>query len=453
MVDEALAEELLWILQSSGADFAELFSQRATSATASSEPSGETAFGSASDDGLSLYLEKGGKSFFSAIGPSSAEAIRAKARRLANGETGTESPAGGAPASSAFEDDTREPFEEWDVNGTLAAAKEGARCADARVAGVLVICKEESVVSFRLDSEGGKARRAEHTWTVYVQAIAREENKTRKGARILGEVARPAETAVAGVAAEAARAACLLLEARPAPVGDLPAVLSQQAAGLFLHETLGVALEGDLAAQGLSFLSGARGKQVAAPALTLSEEPPSGALVDDEGASLQRVALVEEGVLRAFLVDRKTSARLGAQRTGSGWRGSYRTLPFPLLRHMSVHAGKTRLQEMIGAMEFGLYVARLGGGRCDAAAGHFRFPVTEGFVVREGALCEPIQTAEISGNAAKALKRVVGVGARRERHPGLARKHGEAIMVWDLSPAVAFERLTLGSLPEPGAPP
>ncbi|MCI4398205.1 MAG: hypothetical protein JHC34_05130, partial [Acidobacteria bacterium] len=250
MVDEALAEELLWILQSSGDGFAEVFLQKAKSATASSEPSGEMALSSASDDGLSLYLEREGKSFFSALGPSSAGAILAEARRLAEGKPGAEGAPRHATGSSArasdpsLEESVEKTFGKWDVKSALAAAREGALSADPRVVGALAICKEAVSSAFRLDSEGGRTRRVEHTWTVYVKALAGDGGEARSGARIFGETAQPSNESVAGLAAEAARAACLLLEARPAPVGELPVVLSPQAAGLFLHETLGRALEG-----------------------------------------------------------------------------------------------------------------------------------------------------------------------------------------------------------------
>jgi TldD protein len=231
------------------------------------------------------------------------------------------------------------------------------------------------------------------------------------------------------------------LEARPAPVGELPVVLSPQAAGLFLHETLGRALEGDLVASHMSFLANGLGRQIASSALTVGEEPPLGTHYDDEGTKLRKATLVENGVLISFLSGRKTSALLGVPNCGAAWRGSYRSLPSPLLRHMRVWAGKASLQQMLSKMELGLCVTRLGGGTFNAASGAFSFPVTEGFIVREGALGEPMKPAEISGNAAETLRQISVVGSKCERHPGVARKRDEAIMIWDSSPAVAFESM------------
>lgn len=442
MVDEALAKELLWILQSSGADFAEVFSQNALSATASVEPSGEMAFTSDSDEGVSLYVEKGDRSFFSALGPVPAGALRDEARRLANGERVTQRPSSSAAASACM-DKNSHSFGEWDVKRALDEASNGALNSDPRVIGVSTICKEAVSDTLRLDSSGGLNRRSEHTWTVYVQALAREGDLTRWGARISGETAEPSNGAVVDLAAEAARAACLSLEACPVPAGEFPVVLSPQAAGLFLHETLGRALEGDLVARQMSFLSSGLRREIASSALTVGEEPPPGTHYDDEGTRLRKATLVENGVLISFLSGRKTSALLGAPNCGAAWRGSYRSLPSPLLRHMRVAAGKASLQEMLSKMELGLYVTRLGGGTFDAASGSFSFPATEGFIVREGALGEPMKPAEISGNAAETLRRISIVGSKCERHPGVARKRDEAVMIWDFSPAVAFESMSL----------
>lgn len=441
MVDEALAKELLWILQSSGAGFAEVFSQNALSATASAEPSGEMAFTNDSDEGVSLYVEMGDRSFFSALGPAPAGALRDEARRLANGEPARPEGPSSSVAASACMDNHSPSFGEWDVKRALDEARNGALNSDPRVIGVSTICKEAVSNTLRLDSSGGLNRRSEHTWTAYVQALARESDVTRWGARILGETAKPSGGAVGDLAAEAARAACLLLEACPAPAGEFPVVLSPQAAGLFLHETLGRALEGDLVTRHMSFLSNGRGRQIASSALTVGEEPPPGTHYDDEGTKLRKATLVENGVLISFLSGRKTSALLGAPNCGAAWRGSYRSLPSPLLRHMRVATGKASLQEMLSKMELGLYVTRLGGGTFDAASGSFSFPAAEGFVVREGTLGEPVKPAEISGNAAETLRRISVVGSKCERHPGMARKRNEAIMIWDFSPAVAFESM------------
>ncbi len=444
MVEESLAQELLDILASSRPDFAEVFCQKAVSLTVSREVSGETTFASDWDDGISFYIEAGGRSFVSSLGPAPPKALKAEARRLSEGEAGSNAAAkeigrAGAPRKS----DPPLGFGGWDVKGAMEQAADGASGSDPRVAGLSAILKESLSDTLRLDSKGGRTVRTEHTWAAYVKALAREGGVARSGARILAESHEPMAQAVADVAAEAGRAACLLLEARPAPAGEFPVILAPQAAGLFLHETIGRALEGDLVARRTSFLSGSSGKLVASPLLSLGQEPPLGGQYDDEGSPLKKEMLVEEGVLARFLAGRKSGALIDAPKAGSAWRASYRSMPSPLLRYMSVAAKGASLQKMLAGMEFGFYVARIGGGSFDAESGSFRFPVSEGFVVREGTIAEPVEPAEISGLAPEALKLVTAVGAKREHHPGMARRRREGIMVWDVAPAVAFGKMAL----------
>ncbi len=444
MVEEDLALELLKILASSRPDFAEVFTQKAVFSTVSREASGEATFASESDDGISMYMESGGKSFFSALGPAPAETLRAEARRLAEGQAGSQAETREIGRAGALRKRATPPgFGGWDVQSAIERAADGALASDPRVLGVSAIFKESLSDTLRLDSSGGRTVRQEHSWTAYVKALARDGRGARSGARIIAEDHEPTAEAVSDAAAEAGRAACLLLEARPAPAGEFPIVLAPQAAGLFLHETIGRALEGGLAARGSSFLSGSHGRPVASPVLTISQEPLRGGQYDDEGNPVEKQLLVEDGALARFIAGRKSGALIDAPKASSAWRGSYRSLPSPLLRYMSVASKEASLQKMLAGMEFGFYAARIGGGSFDAESGSFRFPVSEGFVVREGAIAEPVEPMEISGSAPEALMLISEVGSKRESHPGVAPRRREGIMVWDIAPAIAFGKMTL----------
>jgi PmbA protein len=102
------------------------------------------------------------------------------------------------------------------------------------------------------------------------------------------------------------------------------------------------------------------GKVIASPLISISDDAadPSGtpASFDYEGVATQRVALVEAGVCRDIVHDARTAARAGCDSTGHGLPAPNPWGPFPL--HMSMAAGSTPHEELIGGLERGLLVTR-----------------------------------------------------------------------------------------------
>src|SRR3546814_18128945 len=106
-------------------------------------------------------------------------------------------------------------------------------------------------------------------------------------------------------AREAVRMAVMLLDAVPAPAGQLPVVLGPGWPGVLLHEAVGHGLEGDFNRKGTSAFSGRIGEQVVSPLCTIVDDGTMlnrlGSLsVDDEGTQTQCTNLVENGVLKNY---------------------------------------------------------------------------------------------------------------------------------------------------------
>ena len=102
------------------------------------------------------------------------------------------------------------------------------------------------------------------------------------------------------------------------------------------------------------------GRAVASALVSLSDDAadPAGtpASFDFEGVPTQRVTLLEAGVCRDVVHDSRTAARAGCESTGHGLPAPNPWGPFPL--HMSMAAGRTPREELIGGLERGLLVTR-----------------------------------------------------------------------------------------------
>ncbi|MGA9524228.1 MAG: TldD/PmbA family protein [Myxococcaceae bacterium] len=111
-----------------------------------------------------------------------------------------------------------------------------------------------------------------------------------------------------------------LLALRKAPAIDPytgPAILAPEAAGVLFHETVGHRLEGERQnndSEGKTF-KGQVGKRILPTFISISDDPTRRAmggkqlngyyLFDEEGVKAQKVTLVENGVLRNYLLSRK----------------------------------------------------------------------------------------------------------------------------------------------------
>ena len=154
--------------------------------------------------------------------------------------------------------------------------------------------------------------------------------------------------------------------------------------------------------------------------------------------------LIEDGILRGFLTDRASALRLGAERTGNGRRESYRFPPKCRMRNTLLMPGDKSPEELVASVDFGLYVGRMGGGRVEIPAGDFIFQVTEGYVIRDGRISEPVSGVSISGSGPRTLSTLKGVGADMDFGVGTCAKEGQIVPVSDGAPTLLLGPISVG---------
>ena len=145
------------------------------------------------------------------------------------------------------------------------------------------------------------------------------------GARRLGDLESPE-----AVGAEAARRTLRRLGARRVPTQRVPIVFAPETARTLIGSVFEAA-SGDAIWRGASFLAGKLGETIAAPNLTIVDDNtmllPTGvggfgtSPFDDEGLASQRTVVVENGVLRNYLLNTYTARKLGMKSTHNAARG------------------------------------------------------------------------------------------------------------------------------------
>lgn len=251
------------------------------------------------------------------------------------------------------------------------------------------------------------------------------------------------------IAEEAAKRVKVLLTAVPAPSGSMPVVLSAEAGGTMIHEAVGHGLEADLACNGLSVYQGKIGQQVASKLITVLDdgtmpERRGSYTFDDEGTPSQKNVLIENGILKAYLVDRISAMKFDLPATGNGRRETFRHKPIVRMTNTYIAPGKDDPEQILRDTKWGLFVKSMGGGQVNTVTGDFVFAVTEGYLIRDGKIAEPIRGATLVGNGPKVLEIVDRVGNDLGFATGTCGKDGQGAPVTDAQPTLRIPELTVG---------
>lgn len=252
-------------------------------------------------------------------------------------------------------------------------------------------------------------------------------------------------------ARRAVREATINLEAIPAPAGTMPVVLGSGWPGVLLHEAIGHGLEGDFNRKGTSAFSGRMGERVASPLCTIVDDGTlpnrRGSLnIDDEGTPTQCTVLIEKGILRNYIQDKRNARLMGMESTGNGRRESYAHTPMPRMTNTYMLPGESSPQEIIGSVKKGIYAVNFGGGQVDITSGKFVFSASEAYLIEDGKVTAPIKGATLIGNGPEVLMRVsmVGNDLQLDSGIGICGKDGQSVPVGVGQPTLKLDALTVG---------
>jgi TldD protein len=249
----------------------------------------------------------------------------------------------------------------------------------------------------------------------------------------------------------AARRAVMMLSARKAPAGRMPVVLSSEAGGTMIHEAVGHGLEADLAQSGLSVYSNRIGDRIASPLITVVDdatlESKRGSFrFDDEGTDAERTILVDKGILKTFMYDRLTAIKDGTTSTGNGRRESYKNRPIPRMTNTMITPGESDPGEILRTTPEGLFVKKMGGGQVNTVNGDFVFEVSEGYLIENGSIGEPVRGATLTGNGPHVLMSIDRVGSDLGFSIGTCGKDGQGSPVSDAQPTLRIPDITVGGI-------
>jgi len=223
---------------------------------------------------------------------------------------------------------------------------------------------------------------------------------------------------------KAGRMAQRMVTADFAPAGSMPVIISNAFGGVIFHEACGHALEATSVAKGASVFANKLGEKIAADCVSAVDDATipnawGSANIDDEGVPTQRTVLIENGILKGYLVDKFHSRQMNMPSTGSGRRQSYKFAPTSRMSNTFILPGDYHPEEIIAATDYGLYAKTMGGGSVNPSTGEFNFAVLEGYLVEKGRIVKPVRGATLIGKGWEVLQKIDMVGNDLARGQGM----------------------------------
>jgi len=246
---------------------------------------------------------------------------------------------------------------------------------------------------------------------------------------------------------EAADIAVALLDATAAKGGKMQAVLDPELAGVFAHEAVGHASEGDLVQEGSSILKGKIGERIGNDTLTIVDDPGLHEFgfdpVDAEGVGVARTEIIRNGVINAFLHSRESLAAVG-----NGIPGHARAMPGepPLVRMSNTFIGNgdSTKEEIFAECKNGIFLAGSRGGQVDPGRGIFQFNAEYGYLIQNGECTKMVRDVSLTGEILTTLHGIVLCGNDRKMSPGYCGKGGQSVPVSDGAPHILLNDAVVG---------
>jgi PmbA protein len=224
------------------------------------------------------------------------------------------------------------------------------------------------------------------------------------------------------------------LGAKKVKTAHVPVVFDPLVAASIL-EHIFEGVNGDSVYRGASFLAGKLGEKIASDNLTVIDD---GTMVggfgtapfDGEGIPTRRTVVIENGVLKSYLLNTYTAKKLGLQTTANAARGLAGT-PGIAPGNYFLQPGSKTPQELIGEIKDGLYVTEFLGHGANLVTGDYSRGAS-GLWISGGELTYPVEEITVAGNLKEMFRNISQIANDLEFRGSVA------------SPTIRIDGLTVG---------
>ena len=247
----------------------------------------------------------------------------------------------------------------------------------------------------------------------------------------------------------AATNAVEMLHADEMQGGEMPVVIHNGFGGVILHEACVHGLEATSVAKGMSVFCGKLGEKVASDIVNAVDDGTGENLwgsinVDDEGTPSKRNLLIENGILKSYLVDKRNAKKMNHPVTGSSRRESYKYQTTSRMTNTYFLPGDSTLEEIIANTKYGLFAKEMGGGSVNPATGEFNFAVDVAYMIEDGKITKPVKGATLVGSGKDVLLRIDMIGNNLEYGYGMCGSMSGSVPTIVGQPTIRVSSMTVG---------
>ena len=250
-------------------------------------------------------------------------------------------------------------------------------------------------------------------------------------------------------AKQVAHDAVEMLHAEPMQGGEMPVVINNGFGGVILHEACVHGLEATSVAKGMSVFCNKLGQKVASDIVNAVDDGTNlnawGSInVDDEGTPSKCNVLIENGILKSYLVDKRNSKKMNHPITRSSRRESYKYQTTSRMTNTYFLNGKSSFDEIIKSTEKGLFAEKMGGGSVNPATGEFNFAVQVGYMIENGKITKPVKGATLVGSGKDVLLHIDMIGDNLSCGYGMCGSMSGSVPTIVGQPTIRVSKMTVG---------
>lgn len=248
---------------------------------------------------------------------------------------------------------------------------------------------------------------------------------------------------------EVARSNIEKLSAKEFKGGEMPVIIGSGFGAVIFHEACGHGLEATSVAPKLSIFTEQKHQQVGSNKVTLIDDGTlkgewGSNTIDDEGEFTKKNILIENGILKNFLVDRYSNIKMNSKSNGCGRRESYEYAPTSRMSNTYLAPGTDTIEEMIKSIKHGIYCKKLSGGQVNTTTGDFNFGVDAAYEIIDGKLGHRLKGVTLIGNGKDILNKVEMVANDLSLGDGYCGSKSGMIPVTCGQPTIKVSKILVG---------
>ena len=285
--------------------------------------------------------------------------------------------------------------------------------SDERIIQVQIRYRESSIERIFFNNEGCQLRQVIPRVALNIIPIAKEENNVDYDYYIrTGEIGYEVFDELSNEKLEEITKNSLdMLKAELPPSGKISVILDPTMAGLIAHESFGHGLEADQILRDRSYLKVKLNTQVASKICNIYDTPSYGNGIgtyffDDEGILAGKNLLVENGILKNFIYDRRTATEFNSKPQGNGRRESFAHPIHPRMSNTYFSPGDYNLEEMIAEVKDGVMIVHGSFGMEDPLGGGLQGTSKKGYLIKSGEIVKTLKAVAISGSVLELLRNI-----------------------------------------------